>query len=69
MSMLPIMHNFIRLGKILFMQDRAINRGTTVVSRISTAAVLEGHSEVHAGTKSHQGTTRVISAEEDSVWM
>jgi hypothetical protein len=67
MSMLPIMHNVIRLGKILFLQDRAISRGTTVVSRISTAAVSEGHGEVHAGTKSHQGTIRVISAEEDSI--
>ena len=53
MSILPIIYNIIRLGKVLFMQDRATRRGTTVVSRITTADMLKGHGEVHADTKSH----------------
>jgi hypothetical protein len=46
MSMLPIIYNVIKLGKVLFMQDRATRRGTTVVSRITTAAMLKRHGEV-----------------------
>ena len=46
------------------MQDRATRRGTAVVSRVTTAGVLNGHSEVHAETTSHQGTihTKIPSA-------
>lgn len=46
------------------MQDSATRRGTAVVSRVTTAGVLNGHGEVHANTKSHQGTihTKVPSA-------
>ena len=59
MSTLPIIqrHQILPFGKVLFMQDRIIRRGTAVVSRVMTAGVLNGHGEVHAETKSRQGTT------------
>ena len=46
MSMLPVIYNIIRLGKALFMQDRATKRDTAVVSRITTTAMLKRPGEV-----------------------
>lgn len=49
------------LGKVSFMQHR---RGNTVVSRVTTAGVLNGDGGIRAGAKSHQGKihTKVPSA-------
>jgi hypothetical protein len=60
-SMLPIIqrHQMLSLSKVLFMQDRATRRSTAVVSRVTTAGVLNGHGEAHANTKSHQGTIHI----------
>lgn len=65
--MLPTIqrHQMRSLSKVLFIQNCATMRRTSVVLRVAIAGVLDRHSKVHAITKSHQGTihTRVLSSQ------
>lgn len=51
------------------MEDRTTKCSTTVVWRATIAGVFNGDSEIHADTKSHEGTIhiKILSIEEQIV--
>lgn len=61
MSILPVIQRYqmLPLDKALFMQDYETKWHTVVVWRATTGDVLNGNSDIHANTKSHQGTIHI----------